>query len=159
MRAVLVCVSVSEGNTRKIADAMADVLDAEVVEPGQVDATTLAGHEIVGFGSGIYGMSFHRRLLDLIRDLPRVDGQKAFVFATRGGPRSTTVLYMPRIVRLLRSKGYDVVGTFTCLGHDTWMPLRLIGGLNKGRPNQSDLAAARAFASEVAEQHGRVAVR
>jgi hypothetical protein len=33
MKVLIVCVSVSNGNTRKVADAMADVLDARVIEP------------------------------------------------------------------------------------------------------------------------------
>jgi hypothetical protein len=45
--------------------------------------------------------------------------------------------------------GYRVVGTFCCPGFDTWWPLRLVGGLNKGRPNEADLTRAREFAREV----------
>ena len=36
MKALLICVSVSRGNTRKVADVMASVLDSPVVEPEDV---------------------------------------------------------------------------------------------------------------------------
>ena len=42
MKSLIVCVSTSHGNTRRIADRMAEVLDAEVVEPESVDPETSA---------------------------------------------------------------------------------------------------------------------
>ncbi|MER2223181.1 MAG: flavodoxin domain-containing protein, partial [Rhodococcus sp. (in: high G+C Gram-positive bacteria)] len=54
MKAIIVCTSVSHGNTRRIADVIAEVLDARVVEPGEIDSAELAGYDLVGFGSGIY---------------------------------------------------------------------------------------------------------
>ena len=144
MKTLIVCVSVSHGNTAKIADAMADVLSATVVDPDEIDATVIADYDLVGFGSGIFGMAFHPRLRDFVRNLPRVHRkQAAFVFATRGGPKLTSVLYLPRMERLLGAKGFQVAGTFSCLGFDTWRPLRILGGLNKGRPNAADLDAAK----------------
>lgn len=150
MKTLIVCVSVSHGNTKKIADAMAGVLDATVVDPDEIDATTIAGYDLVGFGSGIFGMAFHPRLRDFVRNLPRVHGRKAaFVFATRGGPKLTSRLYLPRMERLLGAKGFHLAGTFSCLGYDTWRPLQLVGGLNKGHPDVVDLDAARSFAASL----------
>lgn len=150
MKTLIVCVSVSHGNTKKIADAMAGVLDATVVDPDDIDATAIADYDLVGVGSGIFGMAFHPRLRAFVRDLPRVHGKKsAFVFATRGGPKFTSRLYLARMERLLGSKGFELAGTFSCRGFDTWRPLQLVGGLNKGRPNEADLDAARSFAARL----------
>lgn len=148
MKTLIVCVSVSHGNTTKIAHAIAGVLDATVVDPDDIDAAAVADYDLVGFGSGIFGMAFHPRLRDFVRDLPRVHGKKAaFVFATRGGPKFTSRLYFPRMERLLASKGFELAGTFSCRGFDTWRPLKIVGGLNKGHPNEADLDAARSFAA------------
>jgi flavodoxin len=38
------------------------------------------------------------------------------------------------------------VGDFVCKALDTYGPLKLIGGLNKGRPNEEDYQKAREFA-------------
>jgi flavodoxin len=149
MKSVIVCVSVSHGNTRKVADAMADELGATVVEPESIGPSALGGYDLVGFGSGIFAMAFHPRLRQFVDDLPTAQGTKAFVLATRGGP---DLGYTRRLARTLRGKGFDVVGTFSCLGLDTWLPLRLIGGLNKNRPNRGDLEAARAVARQLREQ-------
>lgn len=147
MRALIICVSVSHGNTRRVAEAIGGVLGADLVEPEQLSPADVAGFDLVGFGSGIYGMTFHPRLWRFARSLPRGRGRPVFLFATSG---SRERWWRPAVVvmgGLLRSKGYRVVGAFSCRGWDTWLPLRLIGGINRGRPADADLAAARAFAS------------
>ena len=149
MTALVVCVSLSEGNTRQVAEAIGEVLGARVVEPEEIAPNDVAGHDLVGIGSGIYGMMFHARLWRFARSLPMSKGTPAFLFATSGGPE---FLWRPAVLvmsRLLRSKGYRMVGTFSCPGFDNLGPFQLVGGLNKGRPNDADLAAARAFASEL----------
>lgn len=145
----IVCESVSHGNTRKIADEMATVLGATVVDSAHAETAELERCDLVGFGSGIYAMAFHPRLLRLVLRLPRVDGTKAFVFATRGGP---DLGYTGWLARLLRAKGFDVVGRFSCRGYDTWLPLRLVGGLNRSHPDARDLEAVRAFARGLLEE-------
>ena len=77
MKTLIVCVSVSHGNTRKIASAMADVLGAEVVEPETVNLATLGDYDLVGFGSGIFGMAFHPRLRTFVASLPTANRGKA----------------------------------------------------------------------------------
>lgn len=152
MKALLVCVSVSHGNTRKVADAMADVLGAEVVTPGDVDVSAVGDYDLVGFGSGIFGMAFHPRLRDFVETLMPAARTRAFVFATSGGPELPLWQYTRRMVDLLETKGFEVVGTFRCRGYDTWLPLRLIGGINRGHPNAKDLDAAKSFAAGLRDQ-------
>ncbi|MGW7683244.1 flavodoxin family protein [Kribbella sp. NPDC054772] len=146
MQVVIVCVSVSHGNTRRVADSMADALDAKVVSPEQVDPAELAAADLVGFGSGVFYQKLHPDLIDFVKTLPAATG-RAFVFATSGFPE---VLRFTRpLVQLLDTKGYAVDATFTCRAYDTWAPLKLVGGLNKRRPNAADLTAARAFAERL----------
>lgn len=152
MRSLIVCVSVSNGNTRKVAEAMGSTLGAEVVEPEQLEPADVSAYDLVGFGSGIYAMTFHPRLWRLVRSLPNGSGKRAFLFATSGGPQWAWQPSALVMKGLLKSKGYRVVGMFACPGWDTWLPLRLIGGLNRGRPDDADLAAARAFASGLSGQ-------
>jgi N-hydroxyarylamine O-acetyltransferase len=37
---------------------------------------------------------------------------------------------------LLDAKGYSVVGSFSCRGWDTWLPLRLVDGINRAGPTR-----------------------
>jgi flavodoxin len=61
MKSLIVCVSISQGNTRRVADRMAEVLHADVVEPEAVDPDALGDYDLVGFGSGIYFNMVHAR--------------------------------------------------------------------------------------------------
>ena len=151
-RALIICVSVSHGNTAAVARALAEVLDADVREPEQVDPRTLSDYDVVGFGSGIFAGSHHPRLRGYVERLPAAGGTRAFVFSTSGWGRSQSLPWQGSLESVLREKGYEVVGSFACRGFDTWLPLRLVGGLNKGHPNRIDLARAHVFAERVAEQ-------
>ncbi|MET8776322.1 flavodoxin family protein [Nocardia sp. NPDC004654] len=150
MKAVIVCTSVSHGNTKKVADVIGQVLEARVVDPAQVDAAELSTYDLVGFGSGIFLGSFHAELREFIRSLPDAQRRKAFVFATSGFPEARFQRFSRPLVRMLDQKGFEVVDTFSCRAFDTYAPFKLVGGIRKGRPNSTDLAAARTFAEGLA---------
>ncbi|UKY55616.1 hypothetical protein [Streptomyces inhibens] len=57
-------------------------------------------------------------------------------------------------MRLLEQGGFEVGDTFSCRGFDTWLPFKFVGGINKERPNATDLEAARAFAEGLRAQIG-----
>ena len=149
MKSLIVCVSKSHGNTRCVANRMAEVLDAEVVEPESVDVETLGEYDLVGFGSGIYYMSVDPRLRDLIRRLPDVDDVRAFTFFTSGARTIPLMDYNKPVRKQLESKGFEVIGSFSCRGFDTVGPFGFIGGINRGRPNDHDLDRAATFAAHL----------
>ncbi|MCM6773540.1 flavodoxin family protein [Nocardia sp. CDC159] len=146
MRAVIVCVSVSHGNTRRVAEVMGQVLGAAVVEPEQIDPADLATYDLVGFGSGVFNMNLHPRLRRFVRSLPEGQRHKAFVFTSSGFPEPPFRRYLRAFARLVGSKGFEVVGSFSCRGLDTWAPFKPFGGVKKGRPDVADFAAAQRFA-------------
>ncbi|GAA1952927.1 flavodoxin family protein [Kitasatospora viridis] len=154
MKAVIVCTSVSHGNTRRVAEVMGQVLSARVVEPGEVDPAELAGYDLVGFGSGIFTGSFHPRLREFVESLPVGGRGRAFVFATSGLPELRVRPFSRPLVRLLEGKGFTVDGTFSCRAYDTWLPFKLVGGINRSRPDGGDLAAARTFAEHLRVRAG-----
>jgi flavodoxin len=153
-RTLIVCVSVSHGNTAAVAGAMARVLGAEVREPEQVDPGSLSGYDVVGFGSGIFSGSHHPRLRGFVETLPPVPHVGAFVVTTSGFGRPQHLPWQRSLESVLRSKGFDLLGSFSCRGFDTWLPLRLVGGLNRGHPDDRDLARAGEFATRVAKRRG-----
>jgi flavodoxin len=152
MKSLIVCVSTSHGNTRRVADRMAEVLDAQVVEPESVDPEKLCEYDLVGFGSGIYYMSVDARLRKLIRRLPHVCGPRAFTFFTSGAPEVPLLDYNKPVRNQLASKGFEVLDSFSCRKFDTVGPFGLIGGINRGRPNDHDLDRAAAFATCLRER-------
>jgi flavodoxin len=155
MSAILVCCSRSHGNTAKVAHSIAEVLDARVLEPPDVDPRQIAAYDLVGFGSGIYAASYDRELRRFVASLPPVRDRPAFVFATAGFGRVIELPIRTPLSKLVESAGYRVLGTFCCPGFDTWLPLRLIGGLNKGRPNSDDLERAQQFARNMRDTVAR----
>ncbi|MFK0257945.1 flavodoxin family protein [Streptomyces sp. NPDC090445] len=153
MKTVIVCASVSHGNTRRVADTMAQALGANVVSPEQADLAELAGADLVGFGSGVFYSRLHPRLTNFVKALPSGRG-RAFVFATSGLPELPLAPFTRPVVQLLEGKGFEVDGSFSCRAFDTWTPFKLVGGINKERPNAGDLAASRAFAERLRDGRG-----
>ncbi|MBI5336468.1 MAG: flavodoxin family protein [Mycolicibacterium rufum] len=147
MKSLIICASVSNGNTRRVADSMAEVLGADVVTPEAVDVDSLGQYDLIGFGSGVYFMAVHPRLWNLVRRLPVDDtgNRRAFTFFTSGARRMRLLDYGGPLGRKLAAKGFDVLDSFWCLGCDTVGPLKLLGGVNKGRPNETDLEQAAEF--------------
>jgi len=152
MKSLIVCVSKSHGNTRRVADRMAGVLDAEVVSPESVDPGTIREYGLVGFGSGIYYMTMDARLRKLIRRVPAVDRVRAFTFFTSGAREVPLLGYHKPVRKRLESKGFEVIGSFSCRGFDTVGPFGFIGGINRGRPNDHDLDRAAKFAARLREK-------
>ncbi|WP_018177299.1 flavodoxin family protein [Jongsikchunia kroppenstedtii] len=150
MTTLIICSSRSpHANTTRIAQTIAETIDAQVVTPDQATPELIAAADRIGFGSGIYWMNFDRRLIDLVDHLADGAGREAFVFATSGLPETPLRRYTESFRKRLEHKGFRVIDTFTCRGLDTMGPLAAIGGLNKQRPNQADLDAARRFALQL----------
>jgi len=59
MKCLIIVCSYHHGNTEKVAYAMAEVLNAQVMNPNEVDSSRLKEYELIGFGSGIYSEKHH----------------------------------------------------------------------------------------------------
>jgi len=152
MKALLICKSEHNNNTLRIANAMAEVLGAEVKKPIEVEFNACDEYDLVGFGSGIYHSKHHDSLFRLIQQCPtKKHGSKVFVFSTSGMEEGEHLNdYNKPLKELLAEKGFDVIGTFSCRGYDNWGPFKLVGGINKGRPNPQDIEEAKKFATKIA---------
>jgi flavodoxin len=153
--------SYHHNNTRKVAEVMAKVLDAEIKTPQQTNPEELQKYDLVGFGSGIDTGKNYKELLDFASKLPQVTNKKAFVFSTSGMPvgisgHQRLEEYTSNCHKTLRenlqSKGYTIVDEFGCAGFNTNKFLKYFGGINKGRPNEEDLKHAEAFAEKLKVQ-------
>lgn len=158
MKSLLVLYSYHNHNTEKIANVFAQVLDAEIKTPQQINPRDLEGYSLIGFGSGIYGGKHHKTLLDLANKLTPVTDRKAFIFSTCAVPAAgmTEEVVAENHALLkekLQSKGYVIVDEFSCTGLNTNSFLKLFGGINKGRPNVQDLERAEEFARAIERKH------
>jgi flavodoxin len=148
METLIIYISVHHGNTEKIAKVMANTLDATLLEVKQANASMLEQYDLIGFGSGIYFGKHHEGLLDFVDKLPVLRNKKAFVFSTSGLGKIWFIHNFDKPLReKLQRKGFDIIGEFSCRGLDTYRATKLVGGINKGRPNAEDLRQAEDFAS------------
>ena len=159
MKSLLVLFSYHHNNTEKIANVFAEVLDAQIKTPQQINPEELQEFSLIGFGSGIYDGKHHKVLLNLANKLPQVHNKKSFIFSTSGWTKYATENHSP-LREKLQSKGYMIVDEFNCAGFDTYEGdkdanlieklivkiVKLKGGINKGRPNAEDLKHAEEFA-------------
>lgn len=144
MRAAIVYKSIHHGNTRRIAETIAVALRAELYTVDEAASLDASQFDLVGLGSGIYFYRHHRDLRRLVANWPKVPA-KSFIFST-AGTASLAAWFHGSLRRLVRRRGSEVVGEFSCPGFDTFGPLWLIGGIHRGRPNKQDLARAAEFA-------------
>ena len=150
MKTLIVYASVHHQNTEKVAKVIAAELGADLVSVGEVQPDALTTCDLIGFGSGIYNGKFHKALLQFVETLPTVTGKQAFIFSTCG-VRGTQ--WHAAFKELLASRGFSVVGEFSCKGWNTNAFFKLFGGINKGRPNEKDLEEARRFAHGLKEKY------
>jgi len=144
---LLILSSYHHRNTEKVARVVAEVLGAQVKAPQDIDPGELGGHDLIGFGSGIYGDQHHETVLELARQLPPVTDEQAFIFSTSAIINKSKVAADHLALReILESKGYTIMGEFSCRGFNTNSFMKYFGGMNKGRPNAEDLEHAREFA-------------
>jgi len=142
MKTIIICESESHGNTLKVAKAMAEVLGAPVVRPGEFDVGTAGDYDLIGLGSGIYRGRHHKSITELADQLPKLD-KSVFIFSTAGKGDINQHRYLSLIVS---NKGYRNAGEFICKGWDTAGLFKFIGGINRGLPNEAMLRQARDFA-------------
>ena len=123
---------------------MAESLDAKIIKPNEIKIDDLSKYDLIGFGSGIYFGKHHRKLLDFVSKLQPQENKKAFIFSTRG------LFPVPICHKVLRKKllekGFKIVDEFSCKGFDDYGPFKLIGGINKNKPDKKNLDNARKFA-------------
>lgn len=147
MKTLIICKSIHNGNTERIAKRMAKILDADLIEPEELN--NIREYDLIGFGSGIYNYKHHQSLLDLADKLPDLKEKKVFVFSTSGVIQKR---FHRNLKGKLEEKNAAIVDEFFCKGFNKNSVLKYIGGMNKGRPNEDDFKKAEDFAKKMKEE-------
>jgi flavodoxin len=148
LKALLICYSQHHQNTKKVASVIANFLGAEIKTPPEVNPTEVSSYGLIGFGSGIYFGKHHRSLLKLVDKLSQGANRCVFIFSTSGQEGNSERLHKS-LHNKLEAKGYNILSEFNCPGYDTYLFTRLVGGIQKGHPNEEDLKAAQTFAENL----------
>ena len=139
MKTAIIYYSAHHGNTRRLAEAIAQGRDVTLIDALTAKSTDLSGYDLIGFASGIYFGKFHQSVVEFAKNnLPQ--GKKVFFLSTYGGSNGTRA-----IEEAVKVKDARIVGGFGCKGYDTFGPFRLVGGIAKGHPDEADLKNARDF--------------
>ena len=134
-------------NTRRVAEAMAGSLAAELVSIELLKDHQLRGRPLIGLGSGVYWLRLERRIVDLAARIP--PGCRVFIFSTSGWRgRALVTFFQSELVKSLAQHDVEVIGRWHCPGHDQ-QPLFKWLQISRGRPNEDDIANARAFAASL----------
>ena len=128
------------GNTRKIAEAMAEELEVTAVDVMK-EQPDVSDVDLLVVGSGTYGSKPGKEMVAYLENIKPVTGKKAACFSScASGDASKTLNAMKDI---LGEKGYSTVDCFSCLGK--W----LMGLSRRGHPSDEEIAQAREFAKKL----------
>ncbi len=128
------------GNTRKIAEAMAEEFGVKAVDVKK-EKPDVSDVDLLVAGSGTYAGKPGKDMVAYLQNLKPVSGKKAACFSScASGDASKTLQIMKDI---LSEKGYSNVDSFSCLGK--W----LMGLSRRGHPNDEELAKAKEFAKKL----------
>jgi flavodoxin len=126
------------GNTRKVAEAIADELCVTAKEVKSVD--NLIEDAFIFLGTGCYGAVLPGGIADFI-ERNQLKGRKIALFTTSAFGWGKEVSIMEKQIQ---DKGVNIVGSFNCFGQ--FLALR------RGHPGQEDLERARVFARSIIVQ-------
>lgn len=148
MKTAIVFYSKHHGNTKKLLDAIAADNDVTLIDAAKMHNAELTDYDMIGFASGIYYSKFHKSVLDMARgSLPQ--NKRVFFLYTYGAKKEG---YTKAIAEAVKPSGAAVVGEYGCYGFNTFGPFKLIGGIAKGRPNETDIEQAVRFYRGLTDQ-------
>ena len=148
MKSLILYASPHHGNTKRVAERMAKKIGARLVDVIREEPPDLAGYRLIGLASGAYFGTLHEAIAAFAGEAAFTPDHKVFLAATCGaGYKDHTY----RVRKLLEERGVVCLGRFQCRGYDTYGPWKLIGGIARKHPNETDLRKAEIFAQRMAK--------
>lgn len=140
MNTIIIYQSTHHGNTKKLIDAINEKYIVEAVDLKDAAAIDLNAYDRIGLASGIAYGKFYKSMEKYAETLP--SGKQVFFLFTYG---ASSEKYTKSISTTVQNRGCEVIGSYGCLGFDTFGPYKLLGGVAKGHPTDEEIAAAVAF--------------
>lgn len=141
MKTAIVYYSRHHENTKKLLDAIAEKYEVTLIDITANPSPNLSEYDRIGFASGIYYSKFHKTLLKFASEqLP--ENKKVFFLYTFGAEKAS---YTKAITEAVQKRNAKIFGEYGCFGFNTFGPFKLIGGMAKGHPDQTEIADAVKF--------------
>lgn len=135
MKTAIIYYSKHHGNTKKLLDVISQKHEITLIDATQAPIPNLNEYDRIGFASGIYYSKFHKSVLNIAKEnLP--DDKKVFFIYTYGAKKTG---YTSAITDAVLPHKAQILGEFGCFGFNTFGPFKLIGGIAKGHPDETDL--------------------
>ncbi|MGI5078829.1 flavodoxin family protein [Treponema denticola] len=132
--------STHHGNTEKVLNKIKKKFPETIlIKAGDFNPDDFNRYEAIGFASGIFYLKFAKPVDKLFEQALVGSVQKLFFIYTAGAVNAG---FEKTLRKKTEQSGKICMGIFGCKGFDTFGPLKLIGGLNKGRPNEDDFKNA-----------------
>ena len=123
-------------NTEKLVLSLKGTYDnVDIIKVNNFDINTLNNYQKIGLASGIYQRKFSKSIEELLNKILDSDIKNLFFIYTSGVGK---VRYEKKLIKRLEEKNKICLGIFSCKGFDNYGPFKLIGGINKGKPNEED---------------------
>lgn len=148
MKTLIIYHSVHNKNTEIIAQILAKELGARLIKVKEAKVFELHSYDVLGFGSGIYFSKHHKVLLDFVSKLPILN-KKVFIFSTSINSKLEN---HQALKEKLEHINCQIIGEFACKGFCKWGFFKLIGGINKDKPDKEDFDNAKKFALSLKEK-------
>jgi flavodoxin len=147
---IIIYESYHHHNTEKVAHVLAQRLQADLYKPSKIKPAQLLNYDAIGIGTGIYFSKPHHKIHSFLDKLPLLSNKKSFLFTTSGNINTRYIQgVVQKIISKMGGKGLKVIDSFSIKGWDTFGPLRLVGGINRGHPDLKDLYNAELFANKL----------
>lgn len=128
-------------NTKKLVEEASKGLDILCTSIDDFNESLLDGVTIVGLASGIFYGRHHKKLIEFVENFhDLLSNKQVYVIYTAGSNNQQLGSYL---CNKLDYYNITTLGTFNCLGWDSYGPYKLIGGLYKNHPTQEDIEALR----------------
>lgn len=126
------------GNTLKLVDAIAEKYGVTKIDATKEHMVDLAEYDIIGFASGIDFGKFYSLVEQFLTDNLPNNKQVFFLYTCA----KTSNRFTQSVKNKALEKNSTVLGEYGCKGYNTYGPWKLIGGMNKNHPNQSEIQEA-----------------
>lgn len=140
MKVAIIYRSKHKGNTKKLLNAIAARNPVTLINARFVTGMDLSSYDAVGFATGVAMEQVYPEIVKAVNWLPK--GKKVFFLYTCGAPDHK---YIQPLVDAATKKDAEILGVYGCIGHYSFGPLRLIGGLKKGHPTEAEIKGAVKF--------------
>lgn len=107
-------------------------------------------YDLIGFSSGIYAFSMHRKIKKLIKKIGNGNGKRVFLISTSGDQMVRSIT--EGLERSLKRRISNLLENL--IAREPTIPGCFLGkkGINANRPNSEDIEKTKEFARDIIEK-------